>query len=302
MSYEWHVEAVDAWTVATTTDEPQTADEPLGTKAKFWVVDPDGRRCLFKYARAPQGRTMGEDWVEWAVHHLATMLSIPSATAIPATHEGQRGVLSRSVLTADDRLVHGNELLTLTDPEYDATAEREYHRYTIDAVRRALDGIAAPTSCGAPITTAFDAWAGYLMLDAWVAGRDRHHENWAVIERAGELSLAPSFDHGNALGFQVAEAEARNLSLDGNRLVKWARRGRSHHFNGRPGLVDLATTALGLADREARDFWIAKLAAVTDDEVASLLASVPADYLSDPARKFAVKLLHLNKERILDGD
>ena len=42
---------------------------------------------------------------------------------------GAAGVLSRSVLTADDRLVHGNELLTLTDPEYDATAEREYHRY-----------------------------------------------------------------------------------------------------------------------------------------------------------------------------
>ena len=55
--------------------------------------------------------------------------------------------------------------------------------------------------------------AGYLMLDAWVAGRgSSSHENWAVIERAGNWSLAPSFDQRERTRLPVAEAEARNLS------------------------------------------------------------------------------------------
>lgn len=80
---------------------------------------------------------------------------------------------------------------------------------------------------------------GYLLLDAWVAGRDRHHENWAAIEHAGELRLSSSFDHGNALGLQEPEDRVEELATDADRLLVWVERGRSHHFDGRPSLVGL---------------------------------------------------------------
>src|SRR5699024_1914503 len=189
---------------------------------------------------------------------------------------GRRGVLSLSVLAPGDRLIHGNELLARTDPEYDALIERQNPRYTVEAVFQALSGIAAPTVRRPPISTAFDAWAGYMMLDAWVAGRDRHHENWAVIEHAGALRLAPSFDHGNALGFQEPESKVQILAEDDAALKRWAMRGRSHHFSGKPSLVYLASTALDRAGHNVREHWLTALQNVTDRDLASVLAHVPS--------------------------
>ncbi|MFF2087490.1 hypothetical protein ACFVVM_27265 [Nocardia sp. NPDC058176] len=304
----WRVEVVDEWAMASDSDQLRTTDEPLGTKEKFWVSAPDDSRYLFKYARVHEsGRIMGEDWVEWVVHELATMLSIPTATVIPATHSNRRGVLSLSVLRPGDRLIHGNELLTRIDPSYDGRISRKNPRYTVEAVCAALDGVAAPASCQPPISTAFDVWAGYLILDAWVAGRDRHHENWAAIDHAGKLELAPSFDHGNALGFQEREECVQELAYSEESLARWARRGRSHHFcddgvEGRPGLVHLASTALELASPGVREHWFGALAAVTNAQIQAVLGSVPPGYLSEVGRTFRTKLLHHNQERILHGD
>ncbi|NLE78070.1 MAG: hypothetical protein GX610_00535 [Rhodococcus sp.] len=302
MSVRWRVETVDKWVLSSSDADFQIADEPLGTKEKFWVEAPDGYRYLFKYARVHDDRVMGEDWVEWAVHELATLLSIPTAIAIPAVHNGRRGVLSRSVSPSGDRLIHGNELLAGVDPDYDSQIARKNPRYTVEAVRTALDGVAAPASSSQPIRTAFDAWAGYLMLDAWVAGRDRHHENWAAIEHGSELRLAPSFDHGNALGFQVPEDEVRTLAADEVRLARWAKRGRSHHFCDKPSLVSLADAALHLAGNEVRAYWLEKLASISTDDIESVIDAVSPEYLSDAGRTFRKQLLCLNRERIIHGD
>lgn len=297
----WQVESIDNWGLSADPARQGTIDEPMGTKEKFWVRSPEGREVLFKYARVRHGRTMGEDWVEWAVHQLASLLSIPTAVAIPALHAGRRGVLSVSILARGENLVHGNELLARSDPSYDSETSRRNPGYTVDAVVEALRGISAPRGSATAIRSAFDAWAGYLVLDAWVAGRDRHHQNWAAIERTGQLRLAPSFDHGNALGFQEPEPEVERLARDFDHLTRWVERGRSPHFAGQPSLVDLALDALDRTDVEVRAYWLGALAEVSDREVESVLARVPASYLSEAGRTFRVKLLQVNRERILHG-
>lgn len=296
---EWRVESIDDWGHLSDSVQLETADEPMGTKEKFWVRSPDDQRLLFKYARFRHGRTMGEDWVEWAVYKLASMLSVPAATAIPATYQGKRGVLSVSVLSSDERLIHGNELLARSDPKYDLETSRQNPRYTVEAVHEALAEISAPRECAPPIRTAFDAWAGYVMLDAWVAGRDRHHENWAAIEHGGHVRLAPTFDHGNALGFQEPEPKIEALAQDAERVVRWAKRGSSHHFSGKPDLVQLAMAALDLTSHEVGAYWLMKLAEVADHEIESVFESVPTEYLSEAGRTFRTQLLLVNRERIL---
>lgn len=298
----WRVETIDDWGLPQDGGSRVTPDEPLGTKSKFWVNAPDGTEFLFKYAREHQGHTAGEDWAEWVVHRLAGLLAIPTAVAIPARHEGRRGILSRSVLSSGEQLIHGNELLALIDPDYDTEIIGENNRYTVEAVFNALDGIAAPTSVSSPVLTAFDAWSGYAMLDAWVAGCDRHHENWAVIKKDGSLRLAPSFDHGNALGFQVRENTIQTLITSSSDLSRWARRGRSRQFRGKPALIELARASLQLVGSDTRTHWLDRLAAVSTSDIESILCEVPYDYLSVAGRSFRAQLLHLNRERILSGD
>jgi len=277
-------------------------EEPLGGKEKFWFTGPDGHRYLFKYARCDDdgSNIRGEDWAEWAVAELAALVGVPTATTLPAYCNGRRGILSKSVVSGSERLVHGNELLARAIPGYDADTERHNPGYHVDAIQAALADVAAPKDCGPSVQSAFDALAGYLMLDAWVAGRDRHHENWAVITDAGPPRLAPSYDHGNALGFQEPETKIGVLAVDDPRLCDWLQRGKSHHFAGKPTLIDVAVDALSRATPKARNYWLNRLSNVQVVDLRAILDDVPSSFMSDLGRKFRVRLLVHNRERILD--
>lgn len=279
----------------------------MGSKEKWWVELPmfGERPWLLKLARLDEldGTVSGEDWAEWTVHQLAQYLGIPSATVRPATLEGRRGIISRSVLHDQlEYLDHGNSVLSARFPDYDQSIQGENPGYTPLAVRDALEAVAPPVDVEWPGGfTSFDAWAGYLLMDAWVAGRDRHHENWAVVLRADERRLAPSFDHGNALGFQERDERRVRMLTDEAHLMRWAERGTSRHFSGQPKLTDLAWNALSLASPTARRFWANRLDAITDDVVHSVISAVPSTIMSEVTHTFVVRLLATNRRRLLDG-
>lgn len=283
------------------------ADEPMGSKEKWWVDLPmfGERQWLLKLARLDEhdGTVSGEDWAEWTVHQLAEKLGVPSATVRPATLEGRRAIVSRSVLR--DRLEyldHGNSVLSARFPDYDQSVQGENQGYTPMAVRDALGEVGPPADVDWPSGfTAFDAWAGYVLMDAWVAGRDRHHENWAVILRGDERRLAPSFDHGNALGFQERDERRLRMLNDEGHLMRWVERGTSHHFAGKPKLTDLALHALGLASATARVFWIDQLDAISEDAVHSVVSQIPRAIMSKVTCTFVLRLLATNRRRLLDG-
>ncbi len=284
----------------------QGDDEPMGTKDKFWIERESGR-WLIKLCRVVDGRTLGEDWAEWLVHRIGTLLGVPTAVTEPALVQmgsgARRGIASRDIRAEPGlRLVHGNELLAEADPEYEPGARRENPRYTVAAVRHALSEVAAPAGLPEAVGDAFDAWAGYLALDALVAGRDRHHENWAVVRTVQTARLVPSFDHGNALGFQETEDAVVRMNGDPTALERWARRGRSHHFAGRPELVALADEALALASRDARDYWRGRIASLVLSDAEALVTSVPGELMSEARGRFMVALLDINRRRLTHGD
>ncbi|MED5801132.1 hypothetical protein VX037_08870 [Gordonia sp. Z-3] len=297
MSATWAAVDVASWLQADSEFE-----EPLGGKEKFWFTGPDGHRYLFKYARCDDegSNVRGEDWAEWVVAELAALIGVPTATTRPGQYHGRRGILSKSVVSGSERLVHGNELLAGAISGYEADTERHNPGYTVEAIQKALADVGAPKDCGPSVESAFDAIAGYMMLDAWVAGRDRHHENWAVITDDGPPRLAPSYDHGNALGFQVPEEKLTVLAVDDTRLSVWSQRGRSHHFAGKPTLVDVAVEALSRTTPRARKYWLNRLSNVQVVDLHAILDGVPSSLMSDLGRKFRVRLLVHNRERIID--
>ncbi len=295
-----------AWLPLEVDARDQSDDEPMGTKDKFWIDAQDGH-WLVKLCRVVGGETRGEDWSEWLVHRLAGLLGVPTAITEPATvlidGEFRRGSASLDVREDPSlRLVHGNELLAESDPAYDGGQRRRNERYTPAAVSVALRDFGPPPGLSSDLADAFDAWAGYLVLDAWVAGRDRHHENWAVVRRAHATGyLVPSFDHGNALGFQEVEPAVKMLVADASRLESWCRRGKSHHFAGKPDLVALALSALELASDGARSHWHDALGAIDSAEVGEVVSAVPRELMSDTRRTFVTALLEINRGRLRRG-
>lgn len=281
-------------------------EEPLGTKDKYWVVrQSDETDWLWKQAREVDGRVLGEDWAEWIVHHVGTALGVPTAHVLPATSGGRRGIVS--CRTNDpgrgERLDHGNSLLREVVAGYNSAATRENPDYTVQNIQLALRDAGAPFTFDGPTDMdGFDVWAGYVLLDAWVAGRDRHHENWAVISMPSFRTLSPSFDHGNALGFQETAEKLTRLNADAAGLSRWLGKGRSHHFRGRPALVDVAFEALGCASETAQRFWTERLQSVDMGLVADIVQTVPSELMSEAARTFAINVLQENRERLIRGN
>jgi len=277
-------------------------EEPLGSKEKFWVRDASRARWLFKFARTSKdGFVSGEDWAEIAASSIAALLGVPTAPVRLAHCDGRRGTLSCSIVPDGWTLVLGNELLSRNNSHYMGGQSTENPGYSVAAVHAELRGMPPPLGwVGPEDLDGFDVWAGYLFLDAWVAGSDRHDENWGAVTDGTVVHLAPSFDHGNALGFQVRPATHEQMVQDVKRLHSWARRGQCRYFAHQPSLMVLARQALELASPSGRRFWVHRLEAVTDRSVESALIRAPDALLSVPSRRFCVELLSNNRRRLLD--
>ena len=200
--------------------------EPLGTKSKFWFTDGVGQRVLFK----AEERGTGEDWAEKVSCELAELLGLPHVHYELAleTESNTPGVVCVTCREPGESLAHGNQLLLALDPNYPRDEKRfKVAAHTVSAVAEVidlLDPTAAKWNEKLPhgIASASDIFTGYILLDAWIANQDRHHQNWAAISRPGSLlKLAPTFDHGASMARNISDDERRErmTSNDRNRQI-----------------------------------------------------------------------------------
>jgi hypothetical protein len=181
------------YSVITVPDDAGDILEPLGTKPKFWF---DSKTYLFKLNRPESEGSTGEDWSEKVACELCELLNLPHAQYEFATWKGQHGVVSRTFAPSDGMLVAGNELLVRLEKGY---PKGQFYRVSHHTLRLVLTLI-KPSIIQLPLNwqpvagvrTAIDVFLGYLMLDAWIANQDRHHENWGFIATpAPELNYTP---------------------------------------------------------------------------------------------------------------
>lgn len=162
----------------------RAAEEPLGSKAKFWFFR-EARQFLFK----AEERGTGEDWAKVAVCHLCKLLGLPHVHyELAEEYEGDSliwpGVICETCAPGPPYLVLGNQLLFARDSNYPRHGDRKYkvREHTITAVADAMRLLQLPDTpwmqnVPREIETALDVFVGYAMLDAWLANQDRHHEN-----------------------------------------------------------------------------------------------------------------------------
>lgn len=274
--------------------------EPGGSDANVWLRDPESNEyALFKPVVAKVGRRQGEDWAEKAVEQVAAAIGVPAARIRMARRNGRSGLLSYDLAPPDYDLHTGAVLIGAIDGRLVPRAkERLGHNLeNIKTVLSPLPATSMPTGL-----TAFDQFCGYLVLDALVANRDRHEENWAVLRSpTGDVTLAPSYDHGNSLGFNL-EDQRRERQLERDpELLTWAGRGTADRFEGGRtlSLVEFAYRAMDSASTDAGDYWLGRLAAVPAESWAAVISDIPE--MSEACSTFCIQLLTTNQRRLLDG-
>lgn len=286
--------------------------ETLGSKPKFWFRE-GVRRLLFK----ADDRGTGEDWAEVVACHLCELLGLPHVEyELAAEYDGGQylrpGVICENMAPAPLALVLGNELLLAIDPEYPSQERFKVRQHALGAVCEIVEQLQltdAQWSARLPaeVQSALDVFMGYVMLDAWIANQDRHHENWGALRDGNELRLAPTFDHGAGLARNLldSEREERLTTKDRNRkVVAFASRGRSAFYRStadqRP--LELRETFRMLAERVpiAAKAWLDRLRAVSRDGVLDILERVPVERMSETCKRFTLELLQINQQRLLN--
>jgi hypothetical protein len=267
--------------------------EQLGSKPKFWVLL-DGRRWLFKEARADTG----EDWAEKVAAEIARAIGIRAATVELAEYAGRRGCISLNFVDvkAGEALVHGNEVLAKQVTGYDKGKIFRQSDHTLENIDAAIRGL-LPAEHAEGILTEL---AGYLVLDALIGNTDRHHENWGLLlhfrpePRALTVGVAPSFDHASSLGRELLDQRREEL-LQGNRVAWYINKGRGGIFRAaeqRRGanplrFVQLAARAYPSYFRPALE----RSAALDDGRVHRIVQEIPDVRASEPAKRFAEAMI-----------
>jgi hypothetical protein len=291
------------------------AVEPLGTKRKFWFSE-RGQRMLFK----AEERGTGEDWAEKIACELCRRIGLPHVEYdLAEEYDGpsylQPGVICPHCAPPPLSLILGNQLLVAHDPAYPREDHRKYRvrEYTMDAVVQCLKKLAAPSAqwmTGVPreTATALDFFVGYVMLDAWIANQDRHHENWGAIRSASqtELRLAPTFDHGASLARNLSDTERKDRleSRDRGRQVRhFAGRARSAFYDSPGSGRTLGTLEaferIAQAAPEAANAWSNAIKGVTTQEIEAIIREVPPERMSEVTRRFTLELITVNQQRLL---
>lgn len=288
--------------------------EQMGTKFKFWYLDAQRRRTLFKEGRPGTG----ENWAEKIAAELAELLGIPHAHYELAEWNGRNGIISPSLVMKGDRLIHGNELIEgkVTVARDDGNLRYYEQRSHIASrafqlLKKHADIIAPPQKYLAVngVDSALGVFVGYLLFDAWIANQDRHSENWGVVSSGGELFLSASYDHGSALARNETD-ERRKLMLStkdkGASLEAYTARARSAFYPHAAGDTKvkayLTHDLFQLAYKEdvrAGEVWLERLESISDNQITDIINRVPAHLMTDVAREFTAKLLRINTNRLI---
>lgn len=288
--------------------------EPEGRSGKDWLREPGAsvesreRDWLFKPVVVhDSGHQQGGDWAEKVVSELAHLLGVPCAEVRLATRAGVPGSLSRNVAPDRWNLMLGYVLMAAALPGY-VGGERLPGRpgHSPGNVLEVLAECDPPP--GFHDLGAAGVFAGYLVLDAWVANQDRHDRNWAVLERAdahARRRLAASFDHTSSLGFNLLDAARERILRDRGGIETWVARGRAGQFehdpeakSATPSLVALAHHTLRLLGPPVERYWLERLSKIDPADVESVVARVPG--LSGVTATFILEVLATNRRRLTD--
>ena len=119
-----------------------------------------------------------------------------------------------------------------------------------------------------------------------------------IADAGGNRRLAPSFDHASSLGFLLNDPQRVQMltSRDRNQTPEaWADRARTR-FEGHPHPIEVARSADALVQHGIVAPWTARIEPL---DLERLVAQVPADRMSSPAREFALRVAEANRRHIL---
>lgn len=200
-------------------------------------------------------------------------------------------------------MVHGNELLAGYVTGYDKDRKRGQNEHTWRNIQAAIRTRCGQTPCAEILST----FAGYLVLDAWIANTDRHHQNWALLQTQGahgvSYAMCPSFDHASSLGRELPDERRRELIAGGIDRYRHHKRARGAIYWDSTDTHPLHQLELvrriSIENPELVQPWLSRLESIEVDTWRAKIHSMPDTWMSPLGKEFAISLIEANHNELL---
>lgn len=175
--------------------EYEGASEGSGRSEKIWLVNPEsGEVGLFKFTKSSNTT---EHVSEKIASELAMKVGIECMKVDLGTFNSRIGSLSYKINKDDEILIEGIQLINKYFPNYDENSlydnvKNEY--YSLEMIMNSLNDYNLQNE-----------FLKIPIFDYLIGNTDRHHSNWAIIQKDKNVKLSPLYDNGSSLCCYINE-------------------------------------------------------------------------------------------------
>ncbi|MGL4762002.1 MAG: HipA domain-containing protein [Sarcina sp.] len=177
-----------------------------GTSLQEWIINPvNGKVGLFKERKSD---ITTDNFSEKIAMEIADMLNFPAARIDLALREERVGVVSYRINSEFEELKEGIQYISDKFPEYNRDTlidEKTGEYYSLEIILEAIKGLNLEK----------DLFKVFI-FDFLIGNRDRHHGNWAIIEKEDTIRISPVYDNASSLCAYLTDSKINSCFNDDN--------------------------------------------------------------------------------------
>lgn len=149
-----------------------------------------------------------------------------------------------------------------------------------------------------------DDFIDQIIFDILIANQDRHCENWEIIRNLKDeiIKLAPIYDNGSSLGFNVSEEVMKKYISGEKQLSSFNNKSKSIigvNSQQRPK-SKLLFLYLYESYQEEVIHSCNKIKLLTNEHINQITQNTPSEFMTEVEKEFVRKLLLSRKDMILE--
>lgn len=256
-----------------------------GTRAKYWLIHPETEeRYLFKI---PKEGT-GEAWAEKIASEIGKKIGFSMMDVNLAKRNNTIAILAKNFVNDQEEFFEGGDLFFTIAEDFDRYQLKYYDFHNIvkflSEYGLERDFIKIP------------------IFDALIGNQDRHCDNWGIISSKDGYRLAPIYDNGASLGFQLKEERLKLMFQDANMFRAYSN--RSYSLIGlknkmKPKYLELLSE-IKLHFPDEIQQYIEQLHNVDRKLLEDIINPITEEVMSAIYKEWVIRLLLYRKEWLLN--
>jgi len=261
-----------------------------GTRKKYWIIEPKySQHYMFKIPR----ENTGEAWSEKVTAELGKLLGLSMMDVQLACRKKVIGIIAKKFTLPTEEFFEGGDLIGSIVEGFN---RYKLDNYTLENIIQALIEYDLD-----------DEFVIIPIFDALIGNQERHCDNWGVIvSKSGSYRLAPIYDNGASLGFQLKEERIKLMFKDKNMFTAY--NNRSHSLIGigdkkKPKYTELIPVIRNRYPSKVKN--VANyISGLNSDMIIKILNIIPDAIMTDIYKEWVLKLLLSRRDwliNIIDG-